>query len=236
MLQSGTKPAARTAERCFLDDVSLPWGQQVAVMFQIVCTLTLAVPAGGVTDLYGVSPDVLISSEPWGHADHTGITCCCRSSDRTGAYVHAIAAARGDPTDPRPSLQCARTIPAAESSPAPLQDTSDCSLADVASVTYPYLADPSPADFAPTSSADPSPACGFNRQCTVSAHRPSDAIASTRSLSAQGGLSTSLVQTFSQPASSYPRDLIADGPLTDIFAPARSRLCPAGLVLMTGCS
>ena len=165
VLQSGIKQAARTAhskkaERCFLDGVSLTWGQQVAVMFQIVCTLTLAVPAvaGGVTDFHGSSPDVLLSSEPWGHADHTGITCRCRSSDQTGAYIHA--ADRGDPADPRPSLLCACTIPAAECPPpAPLRDTEDGSAADVVPVTYPDLVDPSPADFAPATlqnSADPS--------------------------------------------------------------------------------
>ena len=61
----------------------------------------------------------------------------------------------------------------------------------VAPVTYPDLADPSPADFAPATlrnSADPSPARGFNRQClTGSAHRPSDLIASARLLSAHEG-------------------------------------------------
>ena len=258
MLQSGIKQAARRArskkaKHCFMYNVSLPLGQQVAVMFQIVCTLTLAAlaAAGGVTDLHGVCPDVLLSSEPWGHADHTGITCRCRSSDRTGAYIHVIAAACGDPADPRPSLLCARTIPATECSPALLRDTADCSMANVAPVTYPYIADPSPADFAPVTlrnSADPSPAHGFNRQyLTGSAQRPSDLIASTRSLSAQVGLSTSLVQTLSQPASSNLEELIAEGPLTDVSAPAlstggqlmrpaRSRSCRAGLVLMAGCS
>ena len=44
----GAKPALRTArsqkaERCFLD-VSLPWGQQVAVMIQILSALVLDVP------------------------------------------------------------------------------------------------------------------------------------------------------------------------------------------------
>ena len=124
---------------------------------------------------------MLLSSEPWGHADHTGITCRCHS-DQTGAYVHTVAAACSDPADPRPSLQCSCRIPAAESSPALLQDIADCSPADVA----PYLADPSTSDLAPATlwnSADPSPARGFNRQClTGSAHRSSDV-----SLSAQGG-------------------------------------------------
>ena len=28
--------------------------------------------------------------EPWSHVDHTGVECGCRSSDRTGAYAHAV--------------------------------------------------------------------------------------------------------------------------------------------------
>ena len=106
VLQSGIKQAARTshskkAEPCFLDGVSLRWGQQVAVMFQIICTLTLAVPAiaGGVTDLHRVSPDVLLFPEPWGHADHTGIACRYHSSDRIGTYVHPVVAAHCNPAD-----------------------------------------------------------------------------------------------------------------------------------------
>ena len=181
VLQSGIKQAARTArskkaERCFLDGISLPWGKQVAVMFQIVCTLTLAVPAlaEGVTDILGVSPDVLLSSEPWGHADHNGITCRRRYTSNTtmvewtGAYVHAVAAAHGDPANPRPSLPCACIIPAAECPPALLRDTADCSPADVAPMTYLDLANLSPADFARATlrnSADPSPARPFKRQC-----------------------------------------------------------------------
>ena len=59
-----------------MDDVSLPWGQQV------VSTLTLdfLAAAGGITALHSVSPDVLLSSEPWGHADHTGVACGLHSS------------------------------------------------------------------------------------------------------------------------------------------------------------
>ena len=97
MLRDGTKPAiwiarSRKAERGFLDDVSLPWGQQVAVMFQILCTLVLDMPATAecLTNVLGISPDVLLTFEPWGHTYHTGLDCGCRSSDRTVAYVHAI--------------------------------------------------------------------------------------------------------------------------------------------------
>ena len=71
VLRDGAKPATRTAhswkaERCFLDDVSLPWGQQVAVMFQILCALVLDVPAAAecLTNFHGVLPDVLLAFEP----------------------------------------------------------------------------------------------------------------------------------------------------------------------------
>ena len=97
----------------------------------------------------------------------------------------------GDPVDPRPSLPCTHIVPAAGCPPAPLRDTTDCSLADVAPAMYSELADPSLADFALASlrnSAGPSPARRFNRQCLrKSAHRPSDLIASARLLSAHGG-------------------------------------------------
>ena len=50
--RDGAKAAVQTThsrktECGFLTDVSLPWGQQVAVMFQIVCALALDVPAAG---------------------------------------------------------------------------------------------------------------------------------------------------------------------------------------------
>ena len=48
-----------------------PMGSAGLVMFQIVNSLTLDVPA--ITDFFrGVSPDVLISSEPWGHVGVIG--------------------------------------------------------------------------------------------------------------------------------------------------------------------
>ena len=98
VLRDGAKPATRTArfrraERGFLDDVSLPCGQQVAVMFQIVCALVLDVRSAAecLTNFHGVLPDVLLAFEPWGHVDHMGIECGCRSYDCMGAYVHALA-------------------------------------------------------------------------------------------------------------------------------------------------
>ena len=77
-------------------------GCQATSVFEQICVADPRFQCRGVTDLHGVSPDVLLSSEPLGHADHTGITCRCRSSDQTGAYVHAVSAAHGDPADSRP--------------------------------------------------------------------------------------------------------------------------------------
>ena len=67
VLRDGAKPALQTdrsrkAECGFLDVVSLPWGQQVAVMFQILCGLVL-----------DISVDVFLAFKPWGHVDHTGL-------------------------------------------------------------------------------------------------------------------------------------------------------------------
>ena len=50
---------SRKAEKCFLTEANISWGQQVTVMFQIVSTLVVEVPAfaglmrelrGGVTE------------------------------------------------------------------------------------------------------------------------------------------------------------------------------------------
>ena len=70
-----------------------PWGHQVAVMFQIVSALALEVPAFllNIGNVRGMSPDVQLSCEPWGHADHSGGGCGCLSSDRMGAYVHGLS-------------------------------------------------------------------------------------------------------------------------------------------------
>ena len=78
VLRVGVKPALRTArsrrtDRGFLNDVSLPWHQQVVVMFQILCALVLDVPdaAECLMNLQGVSPNVLLAFEPWGY--HMGV-------------------------------------------------------------------------------------------------------------------------------------------------------------------
>ena len=74
-------------------DIGIPWGHQVAVMFQIVCALTLEVPLvlRDIESLHSVSPNVILSCEPWGHMDHSGGNCECLSSDSMGAYVHDLS-------------------------------------------------------------------------------------------------------------------------------------------------
>ena len=54
-------------------------------MFQILSALVLDVPAAEkcLTNICGVSPNVLLAFEPWGHVDHASGECPCRSSDRT---------------------------------------------------------------------------------------------------------------------------------------------------------
>ena len=84
---------SRKAEGRFLMDTDISWGQQVAVMFQIISTLTLELPSflDALADIWGVSPDVQLDCEPWGHMDHSEGHRSCRSSDRTVAYVHELA-------------------------------------------------------------------------------------------------------------------------------------------------
>ena len=67
VLRDGAKPAlrighSRKAERRFLEDVSIPWDQQVAVMFQIVSALVLDVPEAAVSldKFQGVSPECTV--------------------------------------------------------------------------------------------------------------------------------------------------------------------------------
>ena len=84
---------SRRAEGQILEDTVVPWGHQVAVMFQIVSALVLEVPTflQEIDKLQGVLPNVQLSCEPWGHVDHSGVDCGCLSSDSTGAYVHSLS-------------------------------------------------------------------------------------------------------------------------------------------------
>ena len=98
VLRDGVKSATHVGRSCraegrILEDTDVPWSHQVAVMFQIVSALALEVPAflQNIGNVCGVAPAVQLSCEPWGHADHSGGSCGCLSSDRTGAYVHGLS-------------------------------------------------------------------------------------------------------------------------------------------------
>ena len=91
VLRDGVRSAVRVgrsrrAEGRILYDTGFPWGNQVVVMFQIVSVLALEVPTflqdNG--NLQGVSPNVQLSCEPWGHVDHSGVDCGCLSLDKYG--------------------------------------------------------------------------------------------------------------------------------------------------------
>ena len=67
VLRDGVKSAARVgrshiAEGRILEDPAVPWGHQVAVMFQIASVLALEVPAflQGIARLRGMSPCTII--------------------------------------------------------------------------------------------------------------------------------------------------------------------------------
>ena len=64
-------------------------------MFQIVSTMALELLSflEALEELRGVSPNVHLDCEPWGHMDHEDEHCCCQSSDRTAAYVHDLTIA-----------------------------------------------------------------------------------------------------------------------------------------------
>ena len=73
VLRNGEKWAVRVArarkvEECFLLNSDIQWGQQVAVMFQIVSTMALELPSflEGLAILKGMSPNVQLTFEPWG--------------------------------------------------------------------------------------------------------------------------------------------------------------------------
>ena len=68
VLRNGVKSAvgvarARKAEGCFLLNSDIQWGQQVAVMFQIVYTMALELPSflGELEELRGMSPNVQLN-------------------------------------------------------------------------------------------------------------------------------------------------------------------------------
>ena len=79
-------------ETCFLTEVNISCGQQVTVMFQIVSTMMVEVPAFSalMRQLKGESPNIQLYNEPWGHGEHCDTDCSCLSSDRTASYVHGL--------------------------------------------------------------------------------------------------------------------------------------------------
>ena len=88
----------------------------MAVKFQIVSALVLDVPeaAACLEELHGVQPNVLLPFEPWGHVDHDS-ECQCLSSDRTGAYIHALSIDRSPRDSVSSTLLSAPDIAAGES-------------------------------------------------------------------------------------------------------------------------
>ena len=92
---------ARKAEECFLLNSDIQWGQQVAVMFQIVSTMALELPSflEGLGILRGMSPNVQLTFEPWGHDNHENVDCECQASDQTATYVHDLTVNRRGPVD-----------------------------------------------------------------------------------------------------------------------------------------
>ena len=106
VLRNGVKSAVRVArarksEGCFLVNSDIPWGQQVAVMFQIVSTMALELPSflGELEELRGMSPNVQLNFALWGHDNHEDVDCECQASDRTAAYVHDLTVNRRGSVD-----------------------------------------------------------------------------------------------------------------------------------------
>ena len=97
VLRDGVKSAirvgrSRKAERCFLDNAQITWGQQVAIMFQIVSTLMEEVPDFelAMRTLDVGQPLVQLTDDNWGHDGKCARLCECLLSDRTEAFVHCL--------------------------------------------------------------------------------------------------------------------------------------------------
>ena len=116
VLRNGVKSAvrvarARKAEGCFLLNSDIQWGQQVAVMFQIISTMVLVLPQflEELEELSGMPPNVQLNSEPWGHNNHEDMNCECQTSDRTEAYIHDLSVNKREPVD-SPDVDVASNI------------------------------------------------------------------------------------------------------------------------------
>ena len=97
VLRDGVRSAlrvgrSRKAKKCFLTNGNISWGQQVAVMFQIVSTLMAEVPefALRMMELRGKQPHMQLVNDPWGHDGKCVEACDCLESDRTGAFIHCL--------------------------------------------------------------------------------------------------------------------------------------------------
>ena len=97
VLRDGVRSAlrvgrSRKAERCFLTNANIPWGQQVMVMFQIVSTLMAEVPEFELVmrELQGIQPHIQLEDDIWGHDGKCGEACACLLTDRTEAFVHCL--------------------------------------------------------------------------------------------------------------------------------------------------
>ena len=105
VLRDGVRSAlrvgrSRKAERCFLTNANIPWGQQVMVMFQIVSTLMAEVPEFDLVmrELQGIQPYIQLEDDIWGHGGKCGEACACLLTDRTEAFVHCLIPPPVSPT------------------------------------------------------------------------------------------------------------------------------------------
>ena len=105
VLRDGVRSAlrvgrSRKAERCFLTNANIPWGQQVMVMFQIVSTLMAEVPEFELVmrELQGIQPYIQLEDDIWGHGGKCGEACACLLTDRTEAFVHCLIPPPVSPT------------------------------------------------------------------------------------------------------------------------------------------
>ena len=97
VLRDGVKSAlrvgrSRKAERCFMINADIPWGQQVAVMFQIVSTLMADAPGFALVmmELRGMQPHIQLMDDTWGHDGKCVKACDCLLPDRAEAFVHCL--------------------------------------------------------------------------------------------------------------------------------------------------
>ena len=128
VLRDGVRSAlrvgrSRKAEKCFLANGNISWGQQVTVMFQIVSTLMEEVPAfaSRMRELRGEQPIMQFDNDPWGHDEKCARECDCLVSDRTDAFVHCLIR----PLD-RTSLSPSDTIDTSKEMSAGFTFKDDC--------------------------------------------------------------------------------------------------------------